>query len=212
VAPFRQGRFSLDIGRHKDLRLVGFEQKFPTGLARAEPPHLDAVALGSSGLVAIESKCTEYLSPKVPKFSERYKTDIQDERRSGSWFGEMLRLQAADEHTYRFLDVAQLIKHAFGLAKAKSKSPTLVYLYWEPLDASLSPLFAAHRDEVKHFAERIAGGIPSFESITYAELWEAWAATDNDGLLSHVQSLRCRYEVPVWGIEGVSYPACGRVG
>ena len=53
-APFRQGRFPFDVGRHRNLRFVGFEQKFPIGLAHAEPPHLDVVAVGSSGLVAIE--------------------------------------------------------------------------------------------------------------------------------------------------------------
>lgn len=46
---------------------------------------------------------------------------------------------------YQLLDAAQLIKHAFGLAHSRKNEPvTLVYLYWEPLDAGLSPFFAQH--------------------------------------------------------------------
>jgi hypothetical protein len=206
-APFRHRGCSFDIGRHHGLRLVGFEQRFSTGLARAQPPHLDVLATAPSGrLVAIESKCTEYLSPKVAKFSERYKTDITDERASGPWFAEMLRLMAAGGVGYRFLDASQLIKHAFGLANQRhSEMVTLVYLYWEPLDAGLSPLFAEHRAEIAAFTERVAGGNPSLESMSYAELWETWVASGSANLLAHVQHLRSRYEVPAWAWEGVSW-------
>src|SRR5258706_13515209 len=69
---------------------------------------------GPSGLVAIESKCTEYLTPNPAQFSERYETAITDERASGPWYAEMLRLKGGAG--YQFLDDAQLIKHAFGLA------------------------------------------------------------------------------------------------
>jgi hypothetical protein len=93
-APFRRSGNRFKLGRLQGLQLVGFEQRFPIGLARAQPPHLDVVAEATSGLLAIESKCTEYLSPKVAKFSERYETGIMDERASGKWFAEMFRLKA----------------------------------------------------------------------------------------------------------------------
>jgi hypothetical protein len=83
-------------------------------------------------------------------------------------------------------------------------APTLIYLYWEPLDAGLSPLFVEHRAEISAFVERVADGIPSLEPMTYAELWEAWAKTDNASLLAHVQNPRARYEVPAWAWEGIS--------
>jgi hypothetical protein len=117
-------------------------KKFPIGLPHAEPPHLDVVAEAPSGLLAIESKCTEYLSPKVVKFSERYETGIRDERASGKWFAEMRRLEAIEGAGYSLLDAAQLIKHALGLARGRNNTMVnLVYVYWEPIDASLLPLF-----------------------------------------------------------------------
>ena len=40
------------------------------------------------------------------------------------------------------------------------------------MDAGLSPLFAKHRREIDAFAERVAGGTPKFEALSYPELWE----------------------------------------
>ena len=93
---------------------------------------------------------------------------------SAQWFEEMLRLTGGGPQ-YRHVDAAQLIKHAFGLGNQPNGTDvTLVYLYWEPLDAALSPLFARHRAEIDTFAERVAGGSPRFEAMGYAELWKAW--------------------------------------
>jgi len=130
-APLGRDEYPFDLGRHKGLRVPRFEQTFPTGLARAQPPHLDVVAREATGLVAIESKCTEYLSPKIPQFSERYTTEIQDERTDGPWYLEMLRLKAIGRVGYRSLDAAQLIKQALELShQAKGEKRSLVYLYW----------------------------------------------------------------------------------
>ena len=195
---------TIELGKHRDLRLLGFEQKFPVGLARATPPHLDVVATAPSQLVAIESKCIEYLLTRRSEFSKRY-AEIDDERRDGPWFGEMARLTEGGQG-YRLLNVSQLIKHAFGLAKQRlTENVALVYLYWEPLDADLSPLFGQHRDEISAFAERVSGGSPSFEAMTYHELWAAWDSLGNTVLSNHVRNLRSRYEVPAWSWEGVSW-------
>jgi len=70
-APFRRGGRGFAVGRYGQGRLVGFEQRYPTGLASAQPPHLDVVVEGAGGVLGIESKCTEYLAPKAAKFSER---------------------------------------------------------------------------------------------------------------------------------------------
>jgi hypothetical protein len=212
---FRARDVLFNIGRHRGLRLIGFEQKCPTGLARAQRPNLDLLATGPSGLVAIESKCLEYLSPKVAKFSKRYETKITDERASGPWFAEMLRLTAGGRG-YRLLDAAQLIKHAFGVAKrTEGPTMTLIYLYWEPLDNGQSPLFAQHRDEIAEFFTRVSGGNPSFESLRYRELWDAWAAwaaSGNADLMAHVKALRSRYEVPAWGLARSRHAGTERAG
>jgi hypothetical protein len=80
-------------------------------------------------------------------------------------------LQRSEEGAYRFLDVAQSIKHAFGLAwNSKNRPVELIYIYWKPTDAHLSPAFAAHRAEISAFARSVAGSNPSFSSMSYADL------------------------------------------
>ena len=71
--------FGAWIGREGFLTLAGrtgftglrFEAKFPTGL-KGNPPNLDVVADSRSGVVAIESKCTEYLGKHVASFQPSY--------------------------------------------------------------------------------------------------------------------------------------------
>lgn len=204
-APLRANAHSFDLGERRGLNINGFKRRFPTGLARAQAPHLDVVASGHGEVVAIESKCLEYLTPKRVRFSERYSTDIIDERCDSPWFAEMLRLVALSGPSYRFLDAAQLIKHAFGLMRAAAEPTTLFYLYWEPMDADLSPLFEHHRAEIAAFADRVAGSSLKFASMSYPELWAAWDETGDPFLRGHVAALRARYEVPAWAWEGVEW-------
>jgi hypothetical protein len=204
-APLRAGGVQFDLAGQQGLEVEGFERRFPTGLARAQPPHLDVVASGPGFLVAIESKCLEYLSPTKATFSDRYRTEIVDERAAGPWYAEMLRLVAGKSPGYRWLDAAQLIKHAFGLAYRSERPTTLVYLFWEPMDAGLSQLFGEHRQEIAEFAERVAGGTPKFEALSYYELWERWADSSDPRLTAHVAALRTRYEIPAWAWEMVEW-------
>jgi hypothetical protein len=205
-APLKAAEVPFSIGDHSGLLVDGFERRFPTGLPRAQPHHLDVVASGPDQLAAIESKCVEYLSRKQPLFSDRYESGIADERAAGPWYAEMMRLRSGSGATYQWLDAAQLIKHAFGLALGQPARPTtLVYLYWEPMDAGLSPLFEEHRAEIAGFAERVAGGSPRFEAMSYPELWNAWDETGDPFLARHVAALRARYEVPAWAWEGVEW-------
>jgi hypothetical protein len=148
----------------------------------------------------------EYLSRKQPKFSHRYVTGIADEQAAGPWYAEMMRLREGGGASYQWLDAAQLIKHAFGLARGRSDMPTaLIYLYWEPMDAGLSPLFDEHRAEIDAFADRLAGGTPTFEAMSYPELWNAWDETGDPFLKRHAAALRARYEVPAWAWEGTEW-------
>lgn len=181
------------LAGHGGLELLGFEKKFPTGLTRAQPPNLDVVLQGRSGLVAVESKCLEYLSPKEAKFSRRYRDEIVDERRDGPWFAEMIRLMEEKRSSYRHLDVAQLIKHALGLSYRQERDVTLVYVWWEPANADEFPVFAAHREEISQFAKRIGGGAPIFAAVSYPELWAQWASSPSEDLQRHCGNLVRRY-------------------
>ena len=200
-APFAKRALPV-LGSGRFLHLVGFEAPFPTGL-RGIPPHLDALISSETRRFAVESKCLEYLRAKstsarkksADRLKDKYLNGITDDRRTGPWFAE-LEKQATEPSRYRHLDAAQLIKHALGLLNAPAEQPTtLLYLYWEPRDAHLSPVFAGHREEIAAFANRVAGGELRFEAMSYPELWDQWRANGDPYLAAHVTALRRRYDI-----------------
>ena len=129
-------------------------------------PNLDVFLTDPGGTLGIESKLTEHLFRHSAVFSPKYREKIQDERRESAWFDEMLRLEE-DPKRYAWLDAAQLVKHAYGLAYTFSADPlTLLYLYWEPRHAEQLPLFVEHRGEVEAFSERVAGSRPAFRAMS----------------------------------------------
>jgi hypothetical protein len=93
---FDQKDSPFAIGQHQGLQVIGFEERFPIGLPNAESPHLDVFAIGSGGVIGIESKCAEYLAAKPADFSERYKS-IAERRDEDPWFNEMLRLKSSSD-------------------------------------------------------------------------------------------------------------------
>ena len=197
-ARFKHEPKHLSLGGLSGFGSPVFEQKCATGL-RGEPPNLDLVCEGDDGIVAIESKCIEYIREKKRAgFSSAYFEQIQDERRGGKWFAAMEHVTNG-AMTFDRLDVAQLIKHAFGLARCfKGKSCTLLYLFWEPSNAARFSIFPHHRMEVAKFAQLVEGGFPRFVSLSYPELWSSWASlpsTRASWLFDHVQNLQDRYLV-----------------
>ena len=195
-APFRRRIAELTLPDADAFETLAFEQKCPTGLRGGRAPNLDVLLGRARGVVGIESKLTEYLTPHRAVFSPAYAEQIRDDRREQGYFREMLRLMEAPD-TYVRLDAAQLIKHAFGLARTYGSQPvTLLYLFWEPANPEASPEFAAHRNEIAAFAERVAGATPEFRALSYPELWQAWQdAEPAEWLGYHIARLRSRYEV-----------------
>ena len=196
--------FAPFVNRPGDLRLPGlgtcsglrFEQQCPVGL-RGKAPHLDVLAGGSGGIVGVESKLCEYLSPHSAYFSPSYNEQIRDERRDQGWFREMLRLMEEPDD-YQWLDAAQLIKHAYGLGHAFAEhETTLLYLYWEPLGAEEDEtgVFAEHRAEIARFADRITGAGPQFVAASYFDLWEVWRSRAPDWLIQHLDAIEARYKL-----------------
>ena len=78
-APFRRSPSHLHLCGTEGFTSLHFEKKCPTGL-RGTPPNLDVLASRSDRVVAIESKCTEYLSPTAARFQAVL--PVQDPRRS----------------------------------------------------------------------------------------------------------------------------------
>lgn len=196
-APFRRRIGDLAMPGGAAFDQLQFERKCPTGLRGGRSPNLDVLLSGPTGVVGIESKLTEYLVRHRAAFSPAYAEQIRDGRRDHGYFREMIRLLDAPD-SYVWLDAAQLIKHAFGLARTfRDRSTTLLYLFWEPQNPDACPEFAAHRAEIAAFAERVADTGPSFVAMSYPELWETWAQTGPVWLTSHLAELRARYLVAI---------------
>jgi hypothetical protein len=196
-APFRQRTGQLRLGAFAGFNSLRFEAKCPTGLG-GTPPHLDVLVDGAERVVGIESKCTEPLSTHTAAFSPAYRNRLDSTLREGVWFAEMLLLHETPA-AYRWLDAAQLIKHAFGLARTYSgRHSVLLYLFWEPSNARSFPIFRQHREEIAEFSHRVQGSSPAFSAMSYDELWQEWADADPPAWLSeHLARLRTRYDVAI---------------
>lgn len=193
-APFRTQIADLRLLDAGPFDQLEFEKKCPTGL-QGIPPNLDVLLSGPNNIIGVESKLTEYLGKHSGKFSIAYRERIRDERRGQPFFREMLRL-IGEPDSYIWLDAAQLIKHAFGLAHTfRGKSTTLLYLYWEPLNPECSSVFGEHRKEISEFAQRVEGSKPSFEAMSYPALWSQWAETAPEWITKHLEDLGSRYLV-----------------
>ena len=105
---------------------------------------------------------------------------------------------ASGRLAFETLDVAQLIKHSFGVARCfPNRETTLLYLFWEPIDAAAYDVFVKHRQEIARFAEVVGGQSPSFRAMSYAELWASWTSQTEVPLwlAEHVSNLRKRYSM-----------------
>ena len=192
-APFRARITDLTLEPAGPFKMLQFERKCPTGLRGARAPNLDVVISGQAGVAGIESKLTEHMAKHKARFSPAYKAQIRDGRREQGYFREMLRLMQTPD-AYCHLDAAQLIKHAFGLARTFPDVPvTLLYLYWEPLNWQRSKIFVRHRKEIAAFASRVSGATPEFQAMPYPDLWKTWRKNAPQWLTSHLENLKSRY-------------------
>ena len=193
--PFRRRIADLVLPGFGRFSQLQFERRCPTGL-RGTVPYLDVLLQGAQDVVGIESKLTEPLAKRRASFQPSYRENIRDGRRESAWFAEMLRLEQ-ESGRFCWLDVAQLAKHAFGLARAFPRGAvTLLYLYGEPSNADRIPTPLDHRRELAAFSERVAGSHPRFRSISYPELWDAWSQLVSlDWLAIHLDDLNARYGV-----------------
>ena len=166
------------LGLDSTLTSLDFETQFPTGLA-GTPPSLDvALTLGCGETIGIESKFTEWLTPK-----RSTRTAFKDKYFEGGatlWANAGLPacqalaadMQDGSEH-FRHLDAAQLLKHTLGLATQHGDRFSLYYVYFDlPCPAS-----AGHRDDIVRFTERVGAEI-RFRAISYQEIFSALITLD----------------------------------
>lgn len=167
---------ALGVGGPGGTRLE-FEAPLATGLP-GDPPFIDVALYRPDGrIVAVESKFAEWLTPRP-----RGKRVFKDKYFAGGqrvWEAAGLpRCQAlADElqgwyERPRYLNAAQLLKHALGLAVNGLRTSTLLYLYY---DRSTSEA-ARHRAELNLVCARLAGEV-DLRVSTYQSFFAALRAT-----------------------------------
>lgn len=192
--PWHRDVNDLVVHGHGKFKTMSFEAQVPHGL-NGTAPHLDLRLDADDWVLAIESKCLEYLTPKRAVFAPAYDS-IVDHRAQSPWYRHIAILRANDQ-LYRYLDAAQLIKHYLGLSHGEpSPSVTLLYLFWEPRNWQVFEAFKQHRAEIRSFSEVVAGDRVRFEACSYGELWKDWAQRQvPEWLPSHVERLSARYLV-----------------
>ena len=199
-APFRKRGEIVDIPSLGKFKVQNFEKKCPTGL-RGTPPHLDVLLSNDSGHIAIESKFTEHFKTTTPVFKDAYFKKEWEIDTIDGFFKEMNRICGQSGGNYSYLDAAQLIKHAIGLANTYCEEvKALVYLYWRPLDLDSVPvavrdIILQHETEIEQFSSRVNNSALKFHALCYNELWDRMEKTASTMLKDQLTELRSRYSV-----------------
>ena len=176
------------------------EVRFPWSGGRH--PWLDAIVKTSSAIIGVEAKRFEPFRGKSrSKFSSAYWRPVWGDRMKGY---ESVR-DALHENRVQcsHFDAAQLVKHAFALRTEAQRlsgfRPLLVYLYAEPdhwpvTDKPVGQVdILAHRKEIAHFAEQVAGDEVRFLSCSYRELLAWWARNSKPDVRAHANTVIQRF-------------------
>jgi hypothetical protein len=173
---------------------VEFEAQRTAG-TRGYKPNLDVIAepAGADWLF-VESKCLEYLRPHNTAFSDAFVEKARELLPSASETYEAFK---ADPHMFELLDAAQLLKHflAAKIAADGQRRVTLLYVYWEPLEAATDHVFVGHRSEAARLADALVDDEVRLVAMSYVDLWSGWDAVRDPALCRHVDTLRSRYAV-----------------
>ena len=149
---------------------LGFEAKLPTG-ARGIPPNVDVViGLAGNGLVGVESKFTEWMTPKGDMVGKL--APYVDSKNAASYWSRanlnachrLAMAISARTAIFRHLDVAQLLKHALGIKRAVNGDWFLRYLYFDANGAAAK----SHEGEISAFTQAVGDEL-RFDAIRYQD-------------------------------------------
>lgn len=187
----------LPLGGWVGFDAVQFEVRCPTGL-RGTPPHLDLLALREGIAVAVTVRCTEYLGRRKSTVAPSYDRLLAATPTLAPWH-RLLEELRAQPSTWRHVDLGGLVKYALALGRTfPDRSTTLLYLFWEPLDASQFDEFRRHRAELASLSEALRDARVGFEAHSFESLWHEWSERRSPSwLTSHVTRLRTRYNVSI---------------
>jgi hypothetical protein len=175
------------------LASVAFEAQHPTGLPGI-PPNLDLeFRLRDGKILGVESKFTEWLTPKRAD-TKPFKTKYFPEG-EGLWScRHLLNCQAVagalqgGDLSYLYLNAPQLLKHALGLATTTPHGVSLMYLYYEVPGKHAE----THRTEIADFAGRLKPEL-NFRALTYQDLFSRMRRDLGSEHGEYITYLRDRY-------------------
>ncbi|HEX5048984.1 MAG TPA: hypothetical protein VFX89_17870 [Gammaproteobacteria bacterium] len=180
------------LGRAEERAELAFEEPLVTGLEGDAPAADVALRLEGGGLLAIESKFSEWLVRR-PRNKAEFKAKYFPGR-DRLWEARALpRCQAlaadiqSGARRFKWLHAAQLLKHALGLATSAPGAGALCYLYydWPTREGR------AHRAEVDAFAAALDTSLP-FAALSYQSLFGALSAEPSVDR-AYLDYLRARY-------------------
>ena len=170
------------------------QMRFPWNGGRH--PWLDAAVVTESCLIGVESKRFEpFRDTKHVVLSNAYDRDVWGEAMD-PWCAMRDRLRSEPSH-FRYLDAAQLVKHAFGLvteAGRISRAPVLFYLCAEPSRVSASAR-SEHRAEIEAFSVAVSGARVRFAAASWSEWLMRFASpAKTPAVAAHAEALRRKFE------------------
>jgi restriction endonuclease-like protein len=151
------------------------EVPLPTGLP-GDPPTVDVALYRPDGCVAVESKFAEWLAPR-PRGKRVLKDKYFAHGRVWEAAGLPLCQALAEDlqegrERLKYLNAAQLLKHALGLAVNGLRTSALVYLYYDQPGREA----VTHRAEVDRVVARLEPEL-DFRVATYQTLFSALRGT-----------------------------------
>jgi|TARA_R110000868_G_C10970252_1_gene769694 hypothetical protein len=170
------------------------QMRFPWNGGRH--PWLDAAVVTDSCLIGLESKRFEpFRDTKHAVLSDAYDRAVWGEAMD-PWCAMRDGLRSAPSH-FRYLDAAQLVKHAFGLvteARRISRAPVLFYLFAEPSRVSAS-VRSEHRAEIEAFSVAVSGARVRFAASSWSEWLMRFASpATSPEVAAHAEALRRKFE------------------
>ena len=168
-------------------------------------PVLDCLVITRSALIGIECKRFEPFRNKSPaSFSDAYWRPVWGRGMSG--YERVRDLLRENGQVYSFLDVAQLVKHAFALRSEVHRrkqhnglTPILLYVYAEPefwpgtncriTDSAKQQ----HKEEIVRFASIVEGDEVIFKSCTYRSVLEIWLNASDSEIRAHAETVIRRF-------------------
>lgn len=193
--PWRRASRELELAGQSSFDAIQFDVRCPTGL-RGTPPHLDLLALRDDHAVAVTVRSVEYLTKRRSSIATSYDQLLQSTPGMKPWYHHM-NAWRNDHVNYQHIDLAALIKYVTALGHTfPDRSSTLLYLYWEPLDAEAFDAFRHHQRELDRLTEAVSGARVDFATKSFDQLWQDWSERSSPSWLSdHVARLRRRYAV-----------------